>query len=96
MQRRNVGAIFLLNDNKEDTQEKIRYSHGVKTETPQSVVENQTTAQYFGYLVTGNIRAINELTTIPQEYKSLAKSIIESGFWKNIRYDYVGARKGVN
>ena len=29
MQRRNVGAIFLLNDNKEDTQEKIRYSHGV-------------------------------------------------------------------
>lgn len=92
--RNNTGVIFLINDNEDDTREKTRLSHGVKTSLPQAVAENRLTAQYLGHIATGNVKAIDELETIPQEYKDIAKSIIESGFWKNIRYDYVGARKG--
>ncbi len=75
-----LGVVLLVNDNKKDKNNKDLMD------------ENRATLQYLSFLSSSNKEGIEEMD-VPQEYKDLAKEIIDKGKLE-VRSDYLHKKSG--
>lgn len=88
--RENLGVVFLINDKRTDRKAERRIFLKRSSVPHPAVLENRITAEFLGNVMQENISAILKLD-IPKQYNTLALELIQSGFSRNIRYDYVAA-----